>query len=273
MTFLQHVIPKHRISNIMFKFTRIKIFWIKNLFLRWFINKYDVNLNELEKTDIKDYKTINDFFIRSLKDGARVIDDSDLVSPVDGVVVQAGIINEIKNKIKAKGYNYSLEQLLAQKIKIVDDFNDFHTITIYLSPKDYHRVHMPFDAELLDMKYIPGKLFSVNQKSCNAITGIFAKNERLVCRFQTSFGEAFFILIGAMMVSSIEVVWENGEITISDDKGIREYKYHNRKIKLLKGEEMGRFNMGSSVIMLLPSSFKEIQIKQAQLLKVGQSII
>lgn len=269
MKVLQYLIPQHLISRIMFKFSRIKIVWIKNLFLYWFINKYKVDLSEAERTNIKDYASINDFFTRSLKKNARNIADKNLVSPVDGEVIQAGFINDLENKIQAKGCNYSLEKLLAQNF--CDSFNDFYCITMYLSPKDYHRIHMPFDAELMDMKYIPGKLFSVNKKSCDKIDGIFAKNERLVCRFKTSFGEAFFVLIGAIMVGSMEVVWQ-GQITPPYGKKVMQYKYNDKKIKLLKGQEMGRFNMGSSVIMLLPNTVQKIQIKELQILRVGQGI-
>lgn len=270
MIFLQRLIPQHTISNIIFKFSRLEIIWIKNLFLSWFINKYKVDLTQAQRTNISDYRSINDFFTRSLKSELRTIAKQDLVCPVDGLVVQAGYVNRINKQIKAKGHNYSLEALLAEKISY--NLDNLYTTTMYLSPKDYHRIHMPFDAELVNMKYIPGKLFSVNQKSCNVIEGIFARNERLVCRFKTSFGEAFIILIGAIMVGSMEVVWQ-GQITPAYGKKIVEYKYQKQQIKLSKGEEMGRFNMGSSVIMLLPNFDKNINLRESQSVVFGQSII
>ena len=185
MTFLQFLLPQHLLSRLMFRFARIRVPWIKNSFTSWFVSKYKVNMNEAGLEDIKEYKHFNDFFTRSLKAGARPISESKVVSPVDGVVSQIGSI-EKSMIIQAKGKKFSVEALLADSSK-----DDFYTsfATIYLSPKDYHRIHMPFDGILKSMKYIPGNLFSVNKRTVENIDQVFARNERLICYFDTEYGE------------------------------------------------------------------------------------
>ena len=253
----------------MFRFARIEIAWLKNTFLRWFVKKYGVNLNEAERENIKDYSSINDFFTRSLKSNSRILANTDIVSPVDGTISQAGFIkgSEI---LQAKGHHYSLEQLIAEKSS--NQFHNGQFATIYLSPKDYHRIHMSFDGKLNSMSYIPGDLFSVNEKSTSSIDGLFARNERLVCYFETDFGEACLILIGAIMVGSIEVVWE-GQITPPYKKTIKKYNYKSSDIIIAKGQEMGRFNMGSTVIMLLPKGLPTMNLLESQTLRMGQAIV
>ena len=162
MTFLQFLLPQHLLSRLMFRFARIQAPWIKNSFTLWFVSKYKVNMNEAELEDISEYEHFNDFFTRSLKPGLRPISDSKIISPVDGEVSQCGVIDESKI-VQAKGKNYSVSALLADKSRN-DSYDSF--ATIYLSPKDYHRIHMPCDGTLKSMKYIPGNLFSVNQNTC-----------------------------------------------------------------------------------------------------------
>jgi phosphatidylserine decarboxylase len=251
----------------MFRFARIQIPWIKNRFTSWFVSNYKVNLNEAQLEDIEEYKHFNDFFTRALKDGSRPISDSKVVSPVDGVVSQFGSIKEALI-VQAKGKKYSVEALLAENSK-----NDLYTsfVTIYLSPKDYHRIHMPFDGSLKSMKYIPGNLFSVNQRTVNNIDQVFARNERLVCYFETEYGEIALVMVGAIFVGSMETSWE-GQITPPYTKSIKTYDYDSRQIELSKGEELGRFNMGSTVILLMPKGAPKLNFQVRQVLNMGQSI-
>ncbi len=267
MTFLQFLLPQHLLSRLMFRFARIQIPWIKNRFTSWFVSNYKVNLNEAQLEDIEEYKHFNDFFTRALKDGSRPISDSKVVSPVDGVVSQFGSIKE-SLIVQAKGKKYSVEALLAENSK-----NDFYTsfVTIYLSPKDYHRIHMPLDGSLKTMKYIPGNLFSVNQRTVNNIDQVFARNERLVCYFETEYGEIALVMVGAIFVGSMETSWE-GQITPPYTKSIKTYDYDSREIELSKGEELGRFNMGSTVILLMPKGAPKLNLQVRQVLNMGQSI-
>ena len=267
MTFLQFLLPQHLLSRLMFRFARIQKSWIKNLFTSWFVSKYKVNLTEALLEDIDEYKHFNDFFTRALKDGSRPISDSKVVSPVDGVVSQFGSIKE-SMIVQAKGKEYSVEALLAD-----NSMNDLYTsfATIYLSPKDYHRIHMPFDGSLKSMKYIPGNLFSVNQRTVNDIDEVFARNERLVCFFDTEYGEIALVMVGAIFVGSMETSWE-GQITPPYTKSIKTYDYDSRQIELSKGKELGRFNMGSTVILLMPKGAPKLNLQVRQVLNMGQSI-
>ena len=267
MTFLQFLLPQHLLSRLMFRFARIQIPWIKNRFTSWFVSNYKVNLNEAQLEDIEEYKHFNDFFTRALKDGSRPISDSKVVSPVDGVISQFGSIKEALI-VQAKGKKYSVEALLAENSK-----NDLYTsfVTIYLSPKDYHRIHMPFDGSLKSMKYIPGNLFSVNQRTVNNIDQVFARNERLVCYFDSEYGEIALVMVGAIFVGSMETSWE-GQITPPYSKSIKTYDYDSRQIELSKGEELGRFNMGSTVILLMPKGAPKLNLQVRQVLNMGQSI-
>ena len=267
MTFLQFLLPQHLLSRLMFRFARIQSPWIKNSFTSWFVSKYKVNLNEALLEDIDEYKHFNDFFTRALKDGSRPISDSQLVSPVDGVVSQYGSIKD-SLIVQAKGKKYSVKSLLAENSK-----NDLYTsfVTIYLSPKDYHRIHMPLDGSLKSMKYIPGNLFSVNQRTVDDIDQVFARNERLVCYFDSEYGEIALVMVGAIFVGSMETSWE-GQITPPYNKSVKTFEYDSRQIKLSKGEELGRFNMGSTVILLLPHNVSRMNFEFNKTLKMRQSL-
>ncbi len=269
MIFLQFLLPQHFLSKLMFRFARVNIQWIKNNFTRWFVNKYQVNLSEAVIENIEDYKNFNDFFTRALKLNLRPVSESKMISPVDGVVSQAGKIQDFQI-FQAKGRQYSVSELLADKV--LQEFKNGFFATIYLSPKDYHRVHMPCDGSLRSMKYIPGNLFSVNQKTVNSIDRVFARNERLVCLFDTDFGEMVIVLVGAIFVGSIETSWE-GLITPPYTKLVKTYDYKNRQIKLYKGDELGRFNMGSTVILILPNGSPELNLEVEQEIKMGQALI
>ena len=269
MTFLQYLLPQHFLSRLMFRFARIENSWIKNNFTRWFVKHYQVNLSEAKIENIDDFTHFNDFFTRSLKSSLRPISSSKLISPVDGVVSQSGKIDDMQI-LQAKGRQYSIAELLADKAS--KSFKNGSFSTIYLSPKDYHRIHMPCDGTLLEMKYIPGNLFSVNQKTVTHVEKVFARNERLVCLFKTEFGQMAFVMVGAIFVGSKQTAWE-GQITPPYGKKIINYNYKDKEINLSKGDELGRFNMGSTVIMLLPENSIEISLIEGQELKMGQGII
>ena len=269
MIFLQYLIPQHLLSKLMFRFARIEVVWIKNSLTRWFIKKYQVNLDEAESANVEDYVSFNEFFSRRLKPKSRPISSAIVVAPVDGIVSQSGYIKN-SQIIQAKGHHFDVSQLLAGESLPKLENGQFSTI--YLSPKDYHRVHMSFDAKLVSMRYVPGSLFSVNQNTVNKVNGIFARNERLVCRFKTSFGEVVFVLVGAIFVGSMQTSWQ-GQITPPYGKLVKLYDYSDKKFELKKGDELGRFNMGSTVIMLLPEGTPELKLHSGQILKMGQSVI
>ena len=267
MTLLQFLIPQHLLSKLMFRFARIQTPWIKNTFTSWFVSTYKVNLKEAKLQDINEYKHFNDFFTRALKADSRPISDSKVVSPVDGVVSQFGSIEE-SLIVQAKGKKFSVDALLVDQSK-KDLYTSF--VTIYLSPKDYHRIHMPLDGSLKSMKYIPGNLFSVNKRTVENIDQVFARNERLICYFDTEYGEMALVMVGAIFVGSMETSWE-GQVTPPYTKSVKTYDYDSRQIGLSKGEELGRFNMGSTVILILPKGSPELNLEAGKALKMGQSI-
>ena len=269
MTFLQYLLPQHLLSKLMFWFARIENVWIKNTFTRWFVNKHQVNLAEAERDNISDYAHFNDFFTRALKPQARPISESPIISPVDGVVSQAGQIKD-SQILQTKGHYFSISQLLAGES--LEKIENGYFATIYLAPKDYHRIHMPIDGKLVSMRYIPGNLFSVNHKTVNKVNGVFARNERLVCLFDTIFGRVAFVLVGAIFVGSMETSWQ-GQITPPYGKEVKVYDYTEKEFELFKGDELGRFNMGSTVIMLLPETAPALKLQSGQELKMGQSLI
>jgi phosphatidylserine decarboxylase len=270
MVWLQYLLPQHLASKLMFRFARIENTWLKNTFTHWFVESYQVDLSQAKREQVEDYKHFNDFFTRSLKIGARPIADSAIVCPVDGAVSQVGKINNAQI-LQAKGRDYSVNQLLGNDSRSVD-FTDGFFATIYLSPKDYHRIHMPYDGKLISMDYIPGDLFSVNQQTAQNVDNLFARNERVVCYFQTEFGLAAFVLVGAIFVGSMQTVW-HGQINPPYKKQVQHFDYLDQDIKLKKGEEMGRFNMGSTIIMLSPNQDNPFNLSELERVRMGQALI
>jgi len=270
MTWWQHIIPQHALSRLMFRFARIENAWIKNTFTRWIIKSYGVDLSEAVRENVEDYKHFNDFFTRALKPGAREIGLSDIVSPVDGVVSQADNISHA-TIFQAKNHYYTVSALLAGDYR-ADQFDAGLFATIYLSPKDYHRIHMPYDGKLISMDYIPGDLFSVNKATVEGVDNLFARNERVVCYFQTQFGLCAFILVGAIFVGSMQTVWA-GQINPPYQKQVQHFDYSDQNIELKKGEEMGRFNMGSTIIMLMPNQKNLLNLNPGQAVRMGESLI
>jgi len=248
----QYPVPHHLLSRLMGKLTHCRTPWVKLTYMKLIIKRFGVNMAEAAEQDLEKYEHFNAFFTRALKPGARPIisEQNKLASPVDGCVSQMGLIN--KDQIfQAKGHNYSLSTLLGGDDKWARQFVNGEFATIYLSPKDYHRIHMPCDARLKEMRHVPGRLFSVNPATVRTVPGLFARNERLVCLFNTPVGPMAMILVGAIFVASIETVWQ-GVITPPTHIDIQSSIYGQgmHEVSLKKGDEMGRFNMGSTVILL-----------------------
>lgn len=258
----QYLIPQHFLSAMMHRLTQSKWPWLKQRMIRFVANKYQVDMTDAANPDLDSYASFNAFFTRSLKSGSRPLegDHSVVVSPVDGVISQLGVISD-QQLIQAKGRHYRLDDLLAGDSVICQRLSEGKFATIYLSPRDYHRIHMPLAGRLLQMTYIPGKLFSVNPRTVRAVPDLFARNERLVTVFETAQGPMVLILVGAIFVGSMETVW-SGQITPPYSRSIKHWYYDkDHLIQLEKGQEMGRFNMGSTVIVLLPKQAKRFAAK------------
>ena len=218
--------------------------------IRRFVAKYGVNMGEALESDIGHYKSFNEFFTRALKPGARPIAAADLVCPVDGAISQCGPIagDQI---FQAKGHSYSTTALVGGDAALAAQFNDGSFATIYLSPKDYHRIHMPCDGRLLRMIHVPGELFSVNPVTARGVPGLFARNERVVCVFATAHGPLVLALVGATIVGSMATVW-HGVVNPPRGKQVREWLYDDQPVDLRQVDEMGRFLLGSTVVLLMP---------------------
>ena len=216
--------------------------------IRWFIGKYQVNMAEAAQSDPAAFDTFNAFFTRALKDGARPLAAAALVCPVDGAVSQCGAIE--KDRIfQAKGHHYSSTALVGGDAALAAQFDDGNFATIYLSPRDYHRIHMPCDGELRRMIYVPGDLFSVNPATARGVPGLFARNERVVCVFDSAYGEFVLTLVGATVVGSMATVW-HGVVNPPRRPKVTEWGYAPGEVTLQQGREMGRFLLGSTVVLL-----------------------
>lgn len=246
----QYLLPHHALSRLMSKLTHCETRWFKNLFIKQIIRHYGVNMDEALIPDIQAFKSFNDFFTRELKPDVRPLStvDNAIVSPADGVVSQAGHISD-GAIFQAKGKSFTVTELLGGSAERAAPFNDGIFTTIYLSPKDYHRLHNPLTGTLTEMVHIPGRLFSVNEATTAAVPRLFARNERVCCLFDTEAGPMALILVGAIFVSSVETVW-HGVVTPPTRIGVQNWLYENDAITIEKGEEMGRFNMGSTIIVL-----------------------
>lgn len=247
----QYLLPTHALSRVMHALTRSGNPLMRRWFMRWFVRHYRVDMRLAREPDLDSYANFNAFFTRALRPDARPIvgGEKTIACPVDGAVSQAGPIHADRI-FQAKGQDYSLLQLLGGDRQWAEKFTDGSFATLYLSPRDYHRIHMPLDAKLRAMTHVPGRLFSVNAATARVIPGLFARNERVVTYFDTEAGPMAMVLVGAIFVASIETVWA-GEITPPAGKRVRHWDYQGEEArKFAKGEEMGRFNMGSTVIVL-----------------------
>jgi phosphatidylserine decarboxylase len=248
---IQYLLPHHFLSRLVHGFMRIRLGPVKNAQIAVISSLAGVDWSEAKDQSASDYACFNDFFTRELISDARPLDPDPraFVSPCDGRISQCGRITNDRI-IQAKGHHYSIRALLANDPVSAAFINGFFH-TIYLSPRDYHRVHMPLGGSLHKMIHVPGRLFSVAPYTVRQVPGLFARNERVISLFETSHGEMALILVGAMLVSSMETVW-SGVVTPPRGRKVTTGDWSRRGIELRKGEEMGRFNMGSTVILLLP---------------------
>jgi phosphatidylserine decarboxylase len=248
--FAQHITPQKTLSRTIGRIAECENTWVKNTFINQFIKKYQVDMSEAVNSDPLSYRNFNDFFTRAIRSELRPICEqkNGIACPADGAVSQLGEI-EHGTLLQAKGHTYSLTSLLGGDASLSNQFLGGSFATVYLSPKDYHRVHMPLTGKLTKMIHIPGKLFSVNKVTAEQIPSVFARNERTVCIFDTEAGPMAVILVGAMIVASIETTWA-GQVT-PFNKNVVTWDYSElNKIEIKKGEEMGRFKLGSTAIVL-----------------------
>lgn len=249
-TLPQYMLPQHMLSRLMHALTRCRLRAWKEWQIRWFIRRYGVDMSIAAQPDPLAYETFNSFFTRALKANARPVVNGadDIACPVDGAVSQMGAI-EGGRIFQAKGHTFGLEDLLGGSAERAAPFHNGQFATLYLAPKDYHRIHMPFSGRLREMVYVPGRLFSVNTRTASVVPNLFARNERVIAIFDTDAGPMALVLVGALFVASIETVW-SGAVTPPFGKTIQQWNYQDKDIRLERGAEMGRFNMGSTVIVL-----------------------
>jgi phosphatidylserine decarboxylase len=254
---LQYCLPKQAITALAGKLANMQCGALTTKVIAWFVQRYKVNMAEAANSDIASYTSFNDFFTRPLKAGARPQTQATFICPVDGAISQFGNIEQ-DQIFQAKGHSYSTLAMLAGNQTLSQKFENGHFACLYLSPKDYHRIHMPCDGTLKNMTYVPGDLFSVNPTTAANVPNLFARNERVVCEFESSqHGSFMMVLVGATIVGSMATVWHegidgvrNGIINPPRTNNIRTWSYAEKNIVLKQGEEMGRFLLGSTVVML-----------------------
>ena len=271
---MQHIYPKHALRSLMYRATRIRFKPWKNWQIRWFIKRYNVNMDEALESDPQHYPEFNTFFTRPLRPDARPLPETDtaICSPADGRILQAGPIDHSR-MLQVKGHELDVVQLLGGDKHRAEPFTNGSFVTVYLSPRDYHRVHMPIDGTLTAMAYVPGELFSVSLACAHAIPGLFARNERVVCFFDTPAGPVAQILVGAVFVGSIETVW--GGAIEGPRRQVTWTNYNEQAgIRLARGAEMGRFNMGSTVITLFGGNRVKLEenLKTNRPIEMGHAI-
>jgi phosphatidylserine decarboxylase len=248
---LQHVLPKQALTQVMGVLARRQGRGLTHAAIRWFVRRYSVNMAEAKDSNIESYASFNEFFTRELKPEARPPSKAQWLCPVDGTISQFGRIE--KDQIfQAKGHRYSSTALLAGDADLAKSFDDGYFATLYLSPRDYHRIHMPCDGDLTEMIYVPGDLFSVNPVTAAGVPGLFARNERVVCVFNTPHGRMVLTLVGATIVGSMATVW-HGMVNPPRHASVKRWSYAAGDVSLKQGAEMGRFLLGSTVVMLFPN--------------------
>lgn len=251
---LQYVLPKHLLTALIWRVARIRHVATKDFLITRFIRLFDVDVDDVKLDVPSGFSDFNDFFIRELADGARPIDTSksSIVSPVDGTV---SVAEEIRSDsiIQAKGLDYSLDDLLATDLEEAAAYVDGSFATIYLAPYNYHRIHAPLDGRLVAARYVPGDLFSVNEATVSRVPGLFRRNERLIMHFETEWGRAAVIFVGALNVGSISTPW-SGEIRPRNQGVVDQLDISKHPVAVRKGDLLGWFNMGSTVILLLPAN-------------------
>ena len=254
---LQHIVPQQLLSRLTGWLAQLRHpVWLKNWVIGLFVRHFDVDMSEAVEPDYRRYPSFNAFFTRALREGARPMAEADIVCPVDGTISQLGKIHE-GLLFQAKGRYYSAQELLGGEGERAARFANGRFATIYLSPRDYHRVHMPLNGRLTATCYIPGRLFSVNPTTADNVDRLFARNERLVCYYETAVGPMAMILVGAMIVAGIETVW-SGQVAPPPKRPVLcDYAALPDPVELVRGDEMGRFLLGSTVILLFPEGAME----------------
>jgi len=246
----QYLLPKQALTELAGRIANKAAGEATTRLIERFIRRYKVNMAEAANPDPASYPTFNSFFTRELKPGVRPLAEADFVCPVDGAISQFGAIKH-DQIFQAKGHSYSTTALVGGDQQLAAQFENGHFATIYLSPRDYHRIHMPADGRLLRMIHVPGELFSVNPTTARGVPGLFARNERVVCEFATDSGPFVLVLVGATIVGSMATVW-HGVVNPPRSGEVRQWRYDDQHIVLKKGEEMGRFLLGSTVVLLYP---------------------
>lgn len=271
----QHLAPQHLLSRVVGAIAACRWGFVKTPFISWFSKRYAVNLDEAKCSDLSQFKSFNDFFTRELKPGMRPIDRDDgaLVSPADGAINQLGSISN-GTLLQAKGRHFNLVSLLGGDAELAEPFQEGCFCTVYLSPKDYHRVHMPLAGRLTRMIHVPGKLFSVNQFTSENVDSLFARNERVVCLFETARGPMALVLVGAMIVASVDTVWAGQVCPGRQTSTHVNYEDQIPPVQIGKGEEMGRFKLGSTVVAVFGPGMVQLQadLAAADAVKMGQRI-
>jgi phosphatidylserine decarboxylase len=247
---LQYLLPKQALTALAGKFAAARAGGLTTSVIRWFVGRYRVNMAEAANPDIAGYASFNEFFMRSLQPDARPLAQADFICPVDGAISQFGAIDHDRI-FQAKGHNYSTTALVGGDAVLAAQFENGHFATLYLSPKDYHRIHMPCAGKLTRMIHVPGDLFSVNPVTARGVPGLFARNERVVCVFEGEDGPFVMVLVGATIVGSMATVW-HGVVNPPRPGHLREWCYEDQQLRFRQGDEMGRFLLGSTVVMLFP---------------------
>jgi phosphatidylserine decarboxylase len=248
----QYILPKQLLTALMGRLASAHGGSLTTSVIRRFVARYGVNMDEAANPDITAYPTFNEFFTRALREGARPIAKADLICPVDGAISQFGPVD--RDRIfQAKGHDYTTTALVGGDARLAAQFEHGSFATLYLSPRDYHRIHMPCDGRLLRMIHVPGPLFSVNPTTARGVPGLFARNERVVCVFEGPRGPFVLVLVGATIVGSVATMW-HGVVTPPRSRQVRQWQYGDQNITLKQGEEMGRFLLGSTVVMLFPKA-------------------
>lgn len=273
---LQYLLPRFLLTAVIFRLARVRHIRVKNVLIRTFVRLFSVDTAEAAAAVPDEYETFNAFFTRELKPDARRIDSAkrSIVSPVDGTVSEAGIVSH-GMLLQAKNHKYSLHDLLATDLEAAASFEDGHFVTIYLAPHNYHRIHAPLAGRLTAARYVPGDLFSVNEATVSALPGLFVRNERLVCHFTTDIGPIALLFVGALNVGSISTPW-TGEIRPRATGMVEQMDLARSGIDTTvpKGGLLGWFNMGSTVILLLPRGACELRdpLVSGTPLRMGESI-
>lgn len=247
---LQYLLPKQALTALMGRLANIEGGAATMAVIRWFVRRYGVDMSEAAEPDVAAYASFNAFFTRALREGVRPFAGSGLLCPVDGAISQCGRI-EGERIFQAKGHDYTCAALLGGDRALAESFRDGSFATLYLSPRDYHRIHMPCDGRLRRMIHVPGSLFSVNPLTARAVPELFARNERVVCVFDSDEGPFVMVLVGATIVGSIATAW-HGVVNPPRPGTVREWSYADGEVALARGAEMGRFLLGSTVVMLFP---------------------